>query len=53
MEAAEWTQRCSEPTVAKPPFVDFTDQTLAYTIMLGPLPGLELPMTLKLNLKLH
>ena len=27
MEAAEWTQRCPEPTVAKPPFDDFTNQT--------------------------
>ena len=39
--------------MAKPPFFDFTNQTLVYIIMLRPLSGLEIPMTLKLNLKLH
>ena len=27
METTEWAQSCPEPTVAKPPLVDFTNQT--------------------------
>ena len=26
METTEWAQSCPEPTVAKPPLVDFTNQ---------------------------